>query len=174
MVRGGSRVCILYLGVLRRRYMGIVLSVCTSRNAALTKEVNRIGSSMFPSITWSCIAVVRGANGLHTMEPHDHVNDDSALSSEFTIGDYWGGEFFTCGLVSSGSNRAPASIAGPRGPVQGVSVDARHGVVFNSHLCHCPLPWVGEPVAMVFFGSVAWRGLNSQLSAQVKALHFPY
>ena len=49
----------------------------------------------------------------------------------------------------------PASIVGPGWPVQGVSVDPRHGRGFNSHLCHYPLPWVGERVVVVFVGSVA-------------------
>ena len=90
------------------------------------------------------------------MNLHTHGNDDCALTSEITIGDFDGGYLFTTGYLGWGEVKARAWADWGERLVLGCLVDARAGVILNAYHLHGPTRWRGERYAIVCYTSASW------------------
>ena len=107
------------------------------------------------------------------MIPQTHKNDESTLSAIVCFGEFSDGEFLSQGIISSGQQPAPVCTFHEGQPVHGSAVDPRRGVIFNSHCLHCPLPWHGNRISVIYFSAVAWRHLMRPQKQTLSALGLP-
>ena len=175
IVKHNAAVQSLYLGALRgfAAYSQPSIACETETHSDLTRCLHALGGRLFPSVHWTCIQVIRRGKGTDPMLPHTHKNDESTLSAIVCFGDFSGGEFFSQGIISSGHQPAPVCTFHEGQPVHGVAVDPRRGVIFNSHCLHCPLPWHGDRISLIYFSAVAWRRLTRLQKQTLSALGFP-
>ena len=165
----------LYLAALQGfpAYNQPSIACVTETYSELTRCLNALGQNLFPSVHWMCIQVIRRGKGTDPMLPHRHKNDESTLSAIVCFGEFSGREFLSQGIISSGHQPAPVCTFHEGQPVNSVAVDPRRGVIFNSHCPHCPLPWHGDGISVIYFSAVAWRCLTRLQEQTLSDLGFP-
>ena len=161
IVKHNPGVQILYLAALQclPTYSQPSIACKTETHSDLSRCLNVLGRRLFPSVHWTCIQVIRRDKGTDPMLPHTHMNDASTLSAIVCFGNFSGGEFFSQGIFSRGHQPAPTCSFHGGQPVHSVAVDPRRGVICNSQSLHCPLPWHGNRISVIYFSAVAWRSL---------------
>ena len=175
IVKHSASVQSLYLGALGGfpAYIRPSIACESVTHSELTRCLNALGRRLYPSVHWTCIQVIRRGKVTDPMLPHTHKNDESTFSAIVCFGEFSGGEFFSQGIISSGHQPAPVCTFHEGQAVHGVAVDRRRGVIFNSHCLHCPLPWHGDHISVIYFSAVAWRRLTRLQKQTLSALRFP-
>ena len=150
----------------------VTLCAATKGNASFVKSVNTYLREIFPSVSWTAVAIVH-RDGHRPMKLHVHLGYVSALSAELCVGGVEGGEFRTEGLIPVHAPTREGSVLYGRGPVVGHIVDPRDAVIFNVWRPHCPLLSPGKRYAIAMYTGVARDKVPAFLQRRTHEFNFP-
>ena len=140
--------------VLVQEHHRVQVAVQTRRDLDLVRRVNAHIASVLPQLTYSALAVVDGV-GDHPMLVHTHPKDDSPLTGEIALGDFFGGGLFTSALLRANRPSRAAWMRWGRVVLWGHIDDTRCGVMFNALEPHVLLRWSGQRIVLVPYTGIA-------------------